>query len=69
MTLQEERIAAISLVMIEETLQHCWELTGGAAFPEAVEAIGIAVQRFVRRVQFAAASVQPNKGQRSPQPP
>ncbi|KAK1930331.1 Conserved oligomeric Golgi complex subunit 7 [Phytophthora citrophthora] len=32
--------------LIDESLQQCYEFTGGAAFPEAVEAIGTAVQQF-----------------------
>ncbi|KAE9108341.1 hypothetical protein PF005_g12464 [Phytophthora fragariae] len=33
-------------VLVDESLQQCYEFTGGAAFPEAVEAIGAAVQQF-----------------------
>ncbi|KAL3657686.1 hypothetical protein V7S43_017261 [Phytophthora oleae] len=32
--------------LVDESLQQCYEFTGGAAFPEAVEAIGTAVQQF-----------------------
>ncbi|CAI5742124.1 unnamed protein product [Peronospora destructor] len=33
-------------MLVDESLQQCYEFTGGAAFPEAVEAIGAAVQQF-----------------------
>ncbi|CAH0491527.1 unnamed protein product [Peronospora farinosa] len=33
-------------MLVDKSLQHCYEFTGGAAFPEAVEAIGAAVQQF-----------------------
>jgi hypothetical protein len=42
--LEEASEAAWELV--DESLQQCYEFTGGAAFPEAVEAVGAAVQQF-----------------------
>ncbi|TDH73531.1 hypothetical protein CCR75_007653 [Bremia lactucae] len=41
-----EEASRAACAMIEATLQQCCEFTGGAAFPEAVEAIGTAVQQF-----------------------
>ncbi|KAI9981153.1 hypothetical protein PInf_010771 [Phytophthora infestans] len=42
--LEEASVAVWTLV--DESLQQCFEFSGGAAFPEAVEAIGTAVQQF-----------------------
>ncbi|GMF44078.1 unnamed protein product [Phytophthora fragariaefolia] len=41
-----EEASEAAWVLIDENLQQCYEFTGGAAFPEAVEAIGAAVQQF-----------------------
>ncbi|EGZ26161.1 hypothetical protein PHYSODRAFT_444242, partial [Phytophthora sojae] len=41
-----EEASEAAWVLVDESLQQCYEFTGGAAFPEAVEAIGAAVQQF-----------------------
>ncbi|KAG7392377.1 hypothetical protein PHYPSEUDO_000785 [Phytophthora pseudosyringae] len=41
-----EEASEAAWMLVDESLQQCYEFTGGAAFPEAVEAIGAAVQQF-----------------------
>ncbi|RLN92581.1 hypothetical protein BBJ28_00021399 [Nothophytophthora sp. Chile5] len=41
-----EDAAASAWALLDESLQQCHEFSGGAAFPEAVEAVGAAVQQF-----------------------
>ncbi|KAL4158686.1 hypothetical protein PRNP1_004461 [Phytophthora ramorum] len=41
-----EEASEAAWVLVDESLQQCYEFTGGAAFPEAVEAVGAAVQQF-----------------------
>ncbi|KAG1695770.1 hypothetical protein DVH05_019109 [Phytophthora capsici] len=44
--------------LIDESLQQCYEFTGGAAFPEAVEAIGTAVQQFTLTLSSAMPAIR-----------
>eukprot|EP00644_Phytophthora_capsici_P015739 jgi/Phyca11/529546/estExt2_fgenesh1_pm.C_PHYCAscaffold_440062 len=44
--------------LIDESLQQCYEFTGGAAFPEAVEAIGTAVQQFTLALSSAMPAIR-----------
>ncbi|KAG6947926.1 hypothetical protein JG688_00015333 [Phytophthora aleatoria] len=41
-----EEASEAAWMLVDESLQQCYEFSGGAAFPEAVEAIGTAVQQF-----------------------
>lgn len=41
-----EEASEAAWALVDESLQQCYEFTGGAAFPEAVEAVGTAVQQF-----------------------
>ncbi|KAL4106255.1 hypothetical protein PRIC1_004307 [Phytophthora ramorum] len=41
-----EEASEAAWALVDESLHQCYEFTGGAAFPEAVEAVGAAVQQF-----------------------
>ncbi|KAI9910227.1 hypothetical protein PsorP6_010725 [Peronosclerospora sorghi] len=45
---QLEGISETVWAIVDDSLQQCYDFTGGAAFPEALEAIGTAVQQFTR---------------------
>ncbi|KAF4325269.1 hypothetical protein G195_001236 [Phytophthora kernoviae 00238/432] len=44
--------------LVNESLQQCYEFTGGAAFPEAVEAIGAAVQQFTLALSATVPAIR-----------
>ncbi|CEG41632.1 Uncharacterized conserved protein [Plasmopara halstedii] len=53
----EEASEAVWMV-VDKSLQQCYEFTGGAAFPEAIEAIGTAVQQFTLALTAMIPSIR-----------
>ncbi|RLN75068.1 hypothetical protein BBJ28_00012604 [Nothophytophthora sp. Chile5] len=53
-----EDAAAAAWTLLDESLQQCHEFSGGAAFPEAVEAVGAAVQQFALALSAALPAVR-----------
>ncbi|CAH0516528.1 unnamed protein product [Peronospora belbahrii] len=53
----EEASEEVSM-LLDESLQQCYEFTSGVAFPEAVEAIGAAVQQFTLSLSVTMTGIQ-----------
>ncbi|KAJ8563839.1 hypothetical protein ON010_g7507 [Phytophthora cinnamomi] len=53
-----EEASEAAWILIDESLQQCYEFTGGAAFPEAVEAIGAAVQQFTLALSATVPAIR-----------
>ncbi|KUF97925.1 hypothetical protein AM587_10009870 [Phytophthora nicotianae] len=53
-----EEASEAAWTLVDESLQQCYEFSGGSAFPEAVEAIGMAVQQFTLTLSAAIPAIR-----------